>query len=76
MCTVYIDESNRLIFLPQKNLQPIIGAASSLEPVLIEVIDPEDKPSDVGQGQRIRILASPMTKVLFFSVPWAMKRGL
>lgn len=60
----------------QKTLQPIIGVESSLESVLIEVIDPEDKPSDVGQGQRLRILASPMTKaVYFFSLPRAMERG-
>lgn len=50
----------------QKTLRPIIGAASSLELVLIEVIDPEDKPSDVGQGQRLRILASAMTKAVYF----------
>lgn len=65
MC-IHLYESNHLRFLPQKTLQPIIDAASSLEPVLIEVIDPEDKPSDVGQGQSLRILASPMTKALFF----------
>lgn len=71
MC-INLDESNHLTFLPQKTLQPIIDAGSSLEPVLIEVIDPEDKPSDVGQGQSLRVLASPMTKALFFSVPRAM----
>lgn len=62
----------------QNTLQPNIDAASSLEPVSIEVIDPEENPSHVGQGQRLKKLASPITKegICLSFLPWAMKRGL